>query len=309
MNVSYDVLVVGDYYIDLVFSGLPRFPEPGREVFARAFAMIPGGAYNAAIAMHRLGLGVGWAADFGTDDFSAFVLERARAEGLDESLFARHSRSLRHITVAANYGAERAFLTYDDPAPPVPAGMKALSSAPARAVYVAGLYYGAFLDAGRLLARARRMKLIMDGNSSDDAATLADPAVRRAIQGVDLFMPNAAEARRMAGCADLPAALAALADLCPLVVVKDGAGGAYACRRGQTFHAPALQVTPVDTTGAGDCFNAGFIKAWLDGLPVEECLRWGNVVGGLSTTALGGTGRRITAEDVRRELAAIQTER
>ncbi len=64
------------------------------------------------------------------------------------------------------------------------------------------------------------------------------------------------------------------------------------------LHEPAIQVTPVDTTGAGDCFNAGFIKAWLDGKPLAECLRWGNVVGGLSTTAHGGTGRLVTAAQV-----------
>ncbi len=53
---------------------------------------------------------------------------------------------------------------------------------------------------------------------------------------------------------------------------------------------------------AGDCLSAGFIKAWLMGRPVRECLRWGSVVGGLSTLALGGTGRAITVEDVSRHL-------
>jgi len=54
----------------------------------------------------------------------------------------------------------------------------------------------------------------------------------------------------------------------------------------------------VDTTGAGDCFDAGFIMAWLAGRTVEDCLRWGNVVGGLSTLAPGGAGRVITPNDV-----------
>ena len=46
------------------------------------------------------------------------------------------------------------------------------------------------------------------------------------------------------------------------------------------YHQPAIQVKAVDTTGAGDCFDAGFIKAWLDGKPIEECLLWGNIVAG-----------------------------
>ena len=172
-------------------------------------------------------------------------------------------------------------------------------------VMLAGVYYGHLLDAGLLLVRAKRMKLIMDGNSGD-AVVLSNPAVRKAVKSVDVFLPNAAEARRMAGCADTASAMRELAALCPVVVVKDGAAGAHAIADGQIYHEPAIPVTPVDTTGAGDCFNAGFIKAWLDGRPIPECLRWGNVVGGLSTTALGGTARAVSAEEVRRWLSTAR---
>jgi sugar/nucleoside kinase (ribokinase family) len=67
-------------------------------------------------------------------------------------------------------------------------------------------------------------------------------------------------------------------------------------------HIPALQIEPIDTTGAGDSFNAGFLRAWLDKLPIEECLRWGNIVGGLSTTEMGGTTRKITLDEVKKHL-------
>ncbi len=298
---KYDVLLFGDYFLDLIFTGLPEMPALGREIFGTGFAMIPGGAFNSALAMHRLGLKVGWAADFGNDDFSRWVAERARAEGLDISLFVWHDRPLRRVTVALSYPEDRAFVTYTDPDPQLPAAMKALATASARVVCLSGVYYGGLLDAGLLLVRARRMKLVMDGNSGDDVV-LANPAVRKAVKSVDVFLPNAAEARRMTGCADIEAALRELGALCPLVVIKDGAAGAHAIADGQIYHAPALPVTPVDTTGAGDCFNAGFIKAWLAGRPIAECLRWGNVVGGLSTTAPGGTARVVSLEEVQRWL-------
>ena len=307
MAKAYDVIVVGDYFLDFVFSGLPRFMEPGREVFSQGFDMVPGGAYNSAAAMHRLDLRVGWAADFGNDDFSRFALEQARAEGLDERLFVHHPRPLRRITVAANYDGERAFLTYSDPEPAVPAALRALARTPARAVYVAGFYAGPFFKAARLLVRAKRMKIIMDGNSSDDECRLSNPAVRQVIGSVDLFMPNAAEAGRLTGCQDPLDATRVLGKLCPQVVVKDGPRGSYACVGGRIYHAAGISVTSVDTTGAGDCYNAGFIRAWLDGLPPQECLRWGNVVGGLSTTAHGGTGRKISLEDIRRTLGIKQS--
>ncbi|RPI27337.1 MAG: hypothetical protein EHM70_17975, partial [Chloroflexota bacterium] len=89
-----------------------------------------------------------------------------------------------------------------------------------------------------------------------------------------------------------------LGELCPLVVVKDGPRGAYACVGGEIIHSPGIAITPIDTTGAGDAFNAGFIRAWIDELPLEKCLRWGNVVGGLSTLERGGTGKVITCKDV-----------
>lgn len=299
----YDVIVLGDYYLDLIFTGLPQFPALGKEIIGAGFDMVPGGAYNTSLALHRLGVKVGWAADFGDDEVSRFVLARARAEGLDEGLFVRHRRSLRRITVAASYADDRAFITYCDPDPTVPAAMRALTTASARAVYVAGVYSGRLFDAGLALVRAKRMKLVMDGNSGDEV-TLAVPAVRKSVGSVDVFVPNASEARRMTGKSDLGEAARALAGLGPLVVVKAGAAGSHAWAEGRLLHAPAIAVTPVDTTGAGDCFNAGFLKAWLDGRPLSECLRWGNIVGGLSTTAHGGTGRAVTVADVERYLGA-----
>ena len=87
-----------------------------------------------------------------------------------------------------------------------------------------------------------------------------------------------------------------LGKLCPEVVIKDGANGSYACVNGQVSHAAAIEVNPIDTTGAGDNFNAGYLYAWLEGNSVEMRLKWGNIVGGLSTTEPGGTTRKISYE-------------
>ncbi|MFZ5809639.1 MAG: carbohydrate kinase family protein [Chloroflexota bacterium] len=297
MSLSYDVIVVGDYCFDIIFTGLGKFPELGKEVVAGGFGMVPGGSYNTAAALHRLGVKVGWAGDFGNDELSAKALEWAEKEGLDRRLFVYHARSLRRVTVAASFRHDRAFIAFYDPDPNIPAGLKALPKVKARCLYIPGLYYGAALDAGLAILRAKRMKLVMDGNSNREA-TLANPAVRRAIGQCEIFMPNAGEARRISGEDELRKAASKLAELAHMVVVKDGANGAYAIAEGQMIHAPALEVTPVDTTGAGDCFNAGFLAAWLRGCPLEVCLKWGNIVGGLSTLGFGGTGRVVTVEEV-----------
>jgi sugar/nucleoside kinase (ribokinase family) len=289
--------VVSDYFLDLVFTGLPKLPELGQEVFGTGFSMLPGGGFNSVVAMHRLGLRVAWVGDFGNDEFSRLALEAAEAEGIDTSLCVRHPQPLRRVTVAVSYPQDRAFISYCDPEPQVPAAFRALPSASSEAVFLGGLVWGKAFDAGLALVRARRMKVVMDGNGAEKAS-LVSPAVRRALSSVDVFMPNTREAQHLSGESDLDATLAALGRICRLPVVKAGAQGSYAFDHGDIIHVPAIPVRPVDTTGAGDCFNAGFLKAWLEGRDVEECLRWGNAVGGLSTMALGGATRVITPEDL-----------
>jgi sugar/nucleoside kinase (ribokinase family) len=298
MTRRFDVIVVGNYSLDLIFTGLPRFPVMGQDTIGSGFAMLPGEAFTHAVAMHRLGIKVGWAADFGNDDFSRFTLEKARTQGLDESLFVHHKKPMRRISVAMSYPQDRAFVTYYDPDPSIPAAIKALAGASARLVYLPGFYFGPYLESSLKLMRLKKMKLVMDGNA-DNEVVMSVPAVVKAIRAADVFLPNASEARRMTGELDLEKAMRRLGEYCQLVVVKDGPNGAHAWDGEHLLHSPAIAVKPVDTTGAGDCFNAGFIKAWLDGLSLPDCLRWGNIVGGLSTLGMGGTGQKVTEEDVR----------
>jgi sugar/nucleoside kinase (ribokinase family) len=299
---AYDVLVVGNYTVDLIFTGLPNLPALGQEVVGKGFAMIPGEAYNSAVAMHRLGLRVAWAGDFGNDELSHFALKAAREEGMDETFFVHHPRPLRRLTVAVSFPNERAFITYYDREPLIPAGLRALRKVHARLLFVPGFYAGALFFLALRWVRAKGMKVVMDGNSHPDTRLSRAP-VRRAIAALDAFLPNAAEALHLTGETDLTRAIRCLGELCPLVVVKAGAAGAYAYHHGQLLHVPALKLKPLDTTGAGDSFNAGFLRAWLDGQPLESCLRWGNIVGGLSTQGYGATGRKVTVEEVRKYLS------
>jgi sugar/nucleoside kinase (ribokinase family) len=301
MTLEFEVIVVGSYSVDLIFSGLPEFPQPGKDVIGSDFIMTPGEAFIAAVSMHRLGIKVGWAADFGHDEFSNFALKFAREEGLDESLFVIHDQPLRRLSAVMSFPEERGFITYYDPQPSIPAAIPALVKARAKIVFIPGLYTGDLLTTGVRMIRAKKMSLVMDGNSSSGDIVSNNKeckSVRKAIKSVDIFLPNASEARRITGEQDLIGAIQRLGALCPLVVVKDGANGSYAYTKGQLTHEPAIEAKPIDTTGAGDNFNSGFLKAWLDGKPVETCLQWGNIVGGLSTTELGATTRRITCEQI-----------
>ena len=298
MAPKYDILVVGSYTVDLIFTGLPSLPELGKEILSTGFSIAPGESYNSALAMHRLGIKIAWAGDFGNDLLSQWVLQQARLEGMDERYFIHHKRPMVRVTVAASFPSDRAFITYQDPDPTFQAGYKALATISAKAVFVPGLFYGNLFEKGRRFLRLRKLKLFMDGNMGSNQVSLALLAVRKAIQGIDIFLPNAREARLLTGESEIEKALVELGRLCPLVVVKDGANGSYARQDGRTTHVPTIQVVPVDTTGAGDCFNAGFLKGWLDQQPLETCLKWGNIVGALSTQAVGGTGYKIRMKEV-----------
>ncbi len=300
MAEKYDVLVVGDASLDVIYANLPRLPVLHEDTLARGFDMLPGEAYTAAAAMHRLGLKVAWAADWGNDLISKIILDFIRAEGMDERFFVHHDRPYRRISSAASVGPDRGFMTYYDPEPGIPAGMAALAKADARVVFIPGLLYGRMFDLAIPLIKMKKMMVMMDGNCSLESR-LAEKSLQRALKQTNILLPNAQEARSLTQREDLQEAIRALGEFCPLVVVKNGPDGSYACRNGEIIHVPVKPVTPLDTTGAGDCYNAGFLKAYLDGKPVAECLAWGNIIASYSVQGYGGTGYRVTAEMIEKD--------
>ena len=306
MNLTFDVIVIGSYTIDIIFSGLQEFPQLGKDILSTDLKITPGEAFISAVCLHRLGLKVGWAADFGNDEFSLRALNCARDEGLKESLFVFHDRSFRRVSMAASFPGDNGFISYYDPDPKIPAALPALTKAHAKVLYIPGLYYGPLLNTGLKLARMKQMKLVMDGNSSAGdihGNSRESRAIRKALRSMDVFLPNARETRRLTGEQNLETAIQHLGDLCPCVVVKDGSNGSIAYTQKNLFEAPGIPVSSIDTVGAGDNFNAGFLRAWMDNQPMQTCLQWGNITGGLSTTELGGTTFKITEELVRQALS------
>lgn len=115
---------------------------------------------------------------------------------------------------------------------------------------------------------------------------------------VDLFLPNEDEARRIAGETELEIALTKLRSRAQNVVIKRGANGLLMKYGEQTVAVPGFSVRPVDTTGAGDSFNAGFVFQYLQGAPMVQCAMWGHACGALSTRAMGGTAGFPTRNEV-----------
>lgn len=278
--------MVGAYFADLIFRDLPRNVMSGTEVFAGGFSLLPGGAFTLAMAMRRLGHDVVWATDFGNDLFSQQVLAGARVEGLDETGFRHHPIPLRSVTVALSFHGDRAMVSYQDPSSPRSIAALLQEHRP-RLLIVPKLEYGAAVEAALRVAHQFGTQVFMD--CQDVPGTLRIPMVREVLAHVDLFAPNADEALRLTGATTVDDALEVLAGLVDTVVVKRGGAGASAVRRGKRYDVAAIEVDVVDTTGAGDCFNAGFLHAHLAGEQLSACLDAAVACGAAATTAPGSS--------------------
>jgi len=284
MTRRYDVLLLGNYYCDLIFNGLPELPRLGLDLFGTDFDVVAGGCYRSSLALQRLGLQAGWLCDFGNDLFSQVVLNMAERDGLDSALFRQHPFPVRRVSVSFSYVHDRGFISYQDPLP-APSPVEVIQDHQPRAVLISHLSYGEAQEALVSAARAAGSLVYMDCQSGK--TTLETPGVREAVARVDVFGPNESEALRLTGAASVEAALAQLSAIAPLVVIKRGARGALAQAGSQVIESPALAVDVCDTTGAGDCFNAGFLYGRLSGYDLATCLRCGNICGGLATTSRG----------------------
>ncbi|MEW9555511.1 carbohydrate kinase family protein [Nonomuraea sp. NPDC050783] len=262
------VLVVGDYYLDLVFAGLPRWPQPGEEVFGTQTASLPGGAFTHQRALHRLGVPAAWAAELGNDPYSRLTLDTARAEGLDTTAYLLRSSPVRNLTVAMSHAGERGFVSFREPLPPRDVTDVVLARRPA-------------------------------------CVLLTELTVGPRLAAVDIFAPNAAEARRLTGHDDVHVALDRLRALTPTVVIKNGPHGAIAADPTGRVATTAEAVSVCDTIGAGDCFDAGFVAGHLYGLGLADSTALATLCGTLSVTGQGGAAAPTLAQLAERAPALV----
>jgi sugar/nucleoside kinase (ribokinase family) len=142
---------------------------------------------------------------------------------------------------------------------------------------------------GELFQSLKSRGLTISLDTNDDPDDRWEGGLREVLRHVDVFLPNEREACKAAGTEDLEAAVQKLSKLVPLVVVKLGRKGAIAQRGTDRFASPSQEVVAVDTVGAGDSFDAGFLHEYVKGSDLPTCLVSGNRAGALSTTRPGGT--------------------
>jgi sugar/nucleoside kinase (ribokinase family) len=296
----YDVIVLGDYFFDQIFWGLPDYPTLGRETFAEGLVTTGGAMFITAVALSRLGVRVGWPATFGNDDYSSVVYHLAHDEGVDLALARRVEHSYARVTSAIPFAGERAFLTYMDPEPDdlIDYWQQQIENSTYRHVHFGGMVDRAHFE--RIAAIAREAGATVSSDCQDGAHLEQPCACRDLLAALDVFLPNAREARIVAEVDDTEEAVRVLMNHIKLVVVKDGEKGAWIGQNGKVTLVPGIQASQVvDTTGAGDCFNAGFLYGYiLEKADTLQCVRYGNICGGLSVTGVGGATHAPSREEL-----------
>ncbi len=274
------VLCVGRLYCDLIFTDLPRMPTMGTEIYAGGFGVhAGGGAFITAAHLASLGQSSALSAMLPPGPVGALLAGDLERSGIDLRLCRTSPSSDEpQVTVALVGEGDRAFVTRRaGPAFP-PLTARDLAKIGATHVHVGEL--ATLIERPEIIAVARDAgaTISLDCSWDDD---LAAPDIAEVIGAVDVFLPNDAEVQHLHD-------LGVPATLFPLTAIKQGPAGATALVDGERLHEPALEVSVVDTTGAGDAFNAGFITAWLAGESLQTCLRAGNAQGAHAIATRGG---------------------
>ena len=301
------VLVVGEINVDLILQGAHAFPTAGKEVIVEDVVLTLGSASAiCAMGLAKLGTPVSFLGKVGTDPWGEFCLDAMRAAGIDVSRVSGDPRLKTGVTVSITSPRDRALVSYLG-------SIRALRGEDVPDAALRGFDHlhvsSYFLQEGlrpavkALFARAHAAGLSTSLDPGFDPSERWGSDIVDTLTEADLFLPNEVELASITGETDVAAALAKLENGRTRVVAKLGAQGCSTIEDGRVLAVPAFPVTPLDTTGAGDSFDAGFLHAWLGGLSLTESLRWGAACGALSTRALGGTGRQADRGEVERMVA------
>lgn len=302
------ILVVGETNLDVVLHGAATLPTPGQEVLADDCLVTLGSASAiCAMGLARLGNPVSFISRVGSDPWGVYCVGILNSAGVDTASVIQDPNLKTGLTVSISSSADRALVTYiGSIAAVTEADVPDRLLDDASHLHVSSYFLQSRLRAGCgcLFARARGRGVTTSLDPGFDPHERWDDDVRTTAQAADVFLPNELELAAIAGCTDPDTALRRLDNGRTRTIVKLGPSGAMTHERGETIHAPAFDIEPIDTTGAGDSFNAGFLHAFLRGEPSFDCLLAGNACGALSTRALGGTAGQPTAEEMSRFILA-----
>ncbi len=305
----FDLLVIGEINPDIMVIAddpVPEFRQTEKLVDSVQLGIGSSSAIFACGAA-RLGLRTAFIGIVGDDLFGRYMLEALTQRAIDVSACVVDPDRPTGASVVLSGPGDRAILTAKGTI-----GTLRVDQVPRAVLHDARhLHVGSYflLDSARqglpaFFEEARAGGLTTSLDCNWDPTGSWDGGLDEMLAAADLFFPNAEEARRISGLPDHLAAGRALVSRAAAkgnagltVGLKRGEHGALAIRQSEHFAAPAHSVKSVDTTGAGDSFDAGFLYGWLNGWPLERCLQLGIACGSLSTRRPGGTDGQPTLSE------------
>ncbi|MEZ5776902.1 MAG: carbohydrate kinase family protein [Paracoccaceae bacterium] len=297
MTSAFDVLAIGELNPDLILSGFAvDAPVLGTEqAFDRQTMTLGSSSAIACVLMQRLGLRTAMAAMVGNDDHGRYCRDILNENGVDTRGVKFHASLATGITISLSYPADRMLLTrYGTMTAFGMRDIEPILLAGARHLHVGSFYIQSGLrpdltDVFRA-ARARGQSTSLD-LGWDPADRWETDILSELLPHVSIVFPNRIELKSVTRTDDISSGLLRLHDLGArgIALKLGGEGAVWSDRHGKAQH-KGFSVKVVDTTGAGDAFNAGFLRSWLDGLDPWDCLALGNACGALTTQSVGGVG-------------------
>ena len=274
------VHILGDINLDVVMASMQGFPSLGKEILARSASVKAGGsAANVAMMLAAKGGTVRLFGRVGQDHAGVLVSNDLSRSGLDTSDITIARGEKTGITVSFAYPDERMYVTFTGT-------LTSTTLAHLKGGYIkegTHLHLTSFFllsalrpQMGELLQRAK------EGGMSTSVDPGGDPSgewntssLKEYYRYIDWFLPNSDEIQGITGAGSLQDAFLIFPDEVRCLAVKAGEKGVYTRSEGRTEHFPAIPVTVVDTTCAGDCFDAGFLTGVLDGKSFQDAVQLG----------------------------------
>ena len=296
----FDILVAGEINPDLILSGdvVPAFNQT-EKLTDSAVLTIGSSSAIFACGAARLGLKVAFVGVCGGDLFGRFMLEELQKRKVDVSHVIVRQEGQTGLSVILNHGTDRAILTHLG----LIAALRAIDIPEAllqeaRHLHVASYFLqtGLQLDLPNLFRRARSFGLTTSLDTNYDPSE-SWVGFDELLSVTNVFLPNEKEARSLSGEEKIDAAADILGRKVETLAIKLGSEGALGVHKSEKVQVTSIAVNVIDTVGAGDSFDAGFVYGYLNGWSLEKSLQLGCVCGGLSTQRAGGTDGQPTLDE------------
>lgn len=298
---DFDVLVAGEINPDLILTGSNLSLQFGQveNLVEKAVMTIGSSSCIFACGAARLGLRVVFIGVVGDDIFGNFMLRALESRGIDVSNIIIDKKQKTGLSVNLSRGRDRAVLTYIG-------AINALKAEQisdelikkTRHLHIASYFLQDNLRLGvkGLFNKAKKLGV------STSLDTNWDPArkwtgINEVLDVIDILFLNESEVKALSGNEKVKTAVKMLGKKVDIIAVKLGPNGAIVRKSAETVFIPAFPVEVIDTIGAGDSFDAGFVYAYLQNWPLERSLKLAVACGSLSTSDHGGTEAQPTLKE------------